>query len=479
MRKIFKTVLFIALIFVSITVTACNKTDGNDNNSDYNYKEMKTCELREFDFFTDTCEWQTAVSGEYDTAKWITAGKTGMPCIELSGADLDINDVSPNAVMFNKFELNNDDKYLIINTNIIGDLETLIRVRAVVTEGGNETTGYPEIINEDLRKNDKGYYKLTGLTETRLVFGLSEYSDKTVVLFIENESLSANGSEGLYINSISISKNNDYVSAMSSWGAQDIATDWQLKGNVSATEGSVVFSDNGSGAQISNRIHIDSNSKYLKIMMKSNTNNVMPRILVFVNDNSVSNHDGELFATLTSAEYTEYVYDLSAYIDTVSTIEIMNETDGEASIKSISMSAVSKGNTNYQIWTASDIYNTWTKQGTVELHKEGLCIENNGTESSVSNYVSVTEDNAYLIISFRKFLRETEQDKDPQIVVYINDLILPAIGHDDYVVATSNDYSQYSYNLSQFKGQNIRVRIVNREGEHACFDNICVYQLTR
>lgn len=77
MRKIFKTVLFIALIFVSITVTACNKTDGNDNNSDYNYKEMKTCELREFDFFTDTCEWQTAVSGEYDTAKWITAGKTG------------------------------------------------------------------------------------------------------------------------------------------------------------------------------------------------------------------------------------------------------------------------------------------------------------------------------------------------------------------------------------------------------------------
>ena len=113
------------------------------------------------------------------------------------------------------------------------------------------------------------------------------------------------------------------------------------------------------------------------------------------------------------------------------------------------------------------------------MHKEGLCIENNGTESSVSNYVSVTEDNAYLIISFRKFLRETEQDKDPQIVVYINDLILPAIGHDDYVVATSNDYSQYSYNLSQFKGQNIRVRIVNREGEHACFDNICVYQLTR
>ena len=216
--------------------------------------------------------------------------------------------------MFNKFELNNDDKYLIINTNIIGDIETLIRVRAVVTEDGNETTGYPEIINDDLRKNDNGYYKLTGLTETRLVFGLSEYSDKTVVLFIENESLSANGSEGLYINSISISKNNDYVSAMSSWGAQDIATYWQLKGNVSATEGSVAFSDNGNGAQISNRIHIDKNSKYLKIMMKSNTNNVLPRILVFVNDISVSNYDGEQFATLTATEYTEYVYELSKTI---------------------------------------------------------------------------------------------------------------------------------------------------------------------
>ncbi|MGN1040628.1 MAG: hypothetical protein ACI4QL_04290 [Candidatus Fimimonas sp.] len=474
MRNIVKTATLIVLTVVLIAFVACNTPDVTATQK-YDFSKLQPSPFSEFDFGTDSGGWQTVAAGQYDSAQRIDFGKTGVPCIQLCGADLDVADVSVNAAMYNMFQLKQTDKFLVLNVNVIDGLQTLLRVQ--VTETDEQNGKSLCVTNTALQQDANGFYKLTSISDTVLAFDLSEYAGKTIGIAIENESISANGKEGVQINSVKITDNFSTISSLTSWSARQIASDWQLKGSAQVVGDNIVLADNGYGSLISNTVHVNTNTRFLRILLKANSN-VQPRVIVIINNNVITNQDGVLFATGNTSDYVEYVYDLSEYVDRVSTLQISNESDGEAAIKSVVLNSTAPGATKLQVWTASDIYYNWAKQGNVALHKEGVCLEY-GEETFIYTNVSVTEDNAYLVISFRKFIRETEQDKDPKIVVYVNDQLLTAIGQKEFVTATTNDYSQYTFSLAQFKGQNVTVKIATEEGEHACFDCVCVYQLTK
>lgn len=467
-----KRLLAVFIVFCMAIVVFCGCAKENKTTLQEEIKKQKVSEGRLFDFETDTCGWQTYANGQNDIAAHYDEGKTGLPCIALIGADLDVKDNEINAAMFNKFFIGKDDKNLVISVNIIKDLPTNFGVM-IVCDGKTESV-FPT--NATIKSNE-GYIKLDGKSQTLFVYDLTKYVGKIVSIIIVNDSISPNGSEGVYVNSVSICKNYSDITTLDKWDSQQIASDWQLRGNVVATQDCVLLSNAGKSASINNRTHVLSTKPFLRVLVKANSSTT-PKLVLFVNGNGIANQEGSLYSGGKTSNYCEYIYDLSQYADTINDLEFASMNDAEVAIKEIYFDNVVPGKTNFSVWDIESIYSDWSKSGVVAKHSEGVCLENAAAPASISKSMVITESTAYLAISFRKFVREVKQDKDPEIRVYVNDQLVKCVSGSEFVTTTSDEYSQYTFNLSGFCGNVITVKIVNESGEHACFNSICLFQIS-
>lgn len=65
------------------------------------------------------------------------------------------------------------------------------------------------------------------------------------------------------------------------------------------------------------------------------------------------------------------------------------------------------------------------------------------------------------------------QDGNPKICVYVNGILIRSVDNaEDFVTADSDDYVVFRYNLSEYAGQVVEVKIESIYGEHACFDKV-------
>lgn len=175
-----------------------------------------------------------------------------------------------------------------------------------------------------------------------------------------------------------------------------------------------------------------------------------------------------------------YSYDISQYKEKTIALSIEQDDTGDGSgevltVSRVYISNVPEEENNLDSWDKYDLVAYWQKNGEVAFHSEGLCLENNGEEVSIKNNVSITTKANFLNISFRKFLRKEgeTQDGNPKICVYVNGILIRSVDNaEDFVTADSDDYVVFRYNLSEYAGQVVEVKIESIYGEHACFDKV-------
>lgn len=121
------------------------------------------------------------------------------------------------------------------------------------------------------------------------------------------------------------------------------------------------------------------------------------------------------------------------------------------------------------------IMNDWLPVGNVVLHSEGACleVEREGAISMLRNRIIVPDNRTYFTFSVRKFVRETTQDKDPQVYLKVNGTIIKPEGmQEDFISPTSDAYVSGLYNLESYSGQEVVVEIYSTVGEHAAINTM-------
>lgn len=172
-------------------------------------------------------------------------------------------------------------------------------------------------------------------------------------------------------------------------------------------------------------------------------------------------------------------YDISKFCNKTVMISIEQDDSGEGSgelvvVNKISIGASFSSISSLNSWNVSQIIDEWNGVGNIVRHEEGICLENYGTESSISCKLIVPDDMTTFRFSVRKFIRvDQEQDADAKIVVKVNDEVIREISaNDDYIIVNKGEFSTFSYDLSEFSGQTVTISIITIAGEHACIDNI-------
>lgn len=300
------------------------------------------------------------------------------------------------------------------------------------------------------------------------VYDLTAYAGKVVSLKILSEG-------EIEVSSLWMAKA-DGTADKVVWENAAIYDGWLTYGDVKIHDEGVCLESEGREASIKNRVAVDGEKPYFSISVRKfvrpqgEDQDYDPKIYVYVNDTLVRaiGVDGDCVRA-TSDYYDKYYYDLRAYTGQAVTVTVKN-TDGEhACFNKIYFGTKGEYSTATQ-WDIGGIQDEWEFSGEVVVHGEGVCLENYGTQSSLTNRVAIGEQ-CVLQISFRKFVRDVVQDKDPHIEVWVNDVLIKAIGSSaDHVTATGDNYETFSFDLSAYKGSVVTIVIKNVEGEHACFN---------
>lgn len=267
----------------------------------------------------------------------------------------------------------------------------------------------------------------------------------------------------------------DGTANRSVWEKAQIYNDWLTYGDVKLHNEGVCLESDGAESSIKSRVAVDASKPYLsigvrKFVRQGAEQDRDPKIYVYVNDTLLRAIGADADSvTAVGDSYSKYYYDLRAYAGQAVTVTVKN-TDGEhACFDKIYFGTKGEYSTATD-WDIVGIRDEWTFAGDVVVHGEGVCLENHGSPASLTNKVAIG-DKSVLQISFRKFVRDTVQDKDPHIEVWVNDTRVTAIGSStDYVTATGDAYSKFAFDLSAYKGEVVTIVIKNVEGEHACFN---------
>lgn len=467
-------IALITLFCLTITVglSSCGKVI-TDNDLYTKFAEVSSSSERYFDFQADLQGWQTAVSGANNKAEWTKSAKTLQPAVMLSGTDADKSDIAPNALIYNKFDLADNDRYLFLDVTTILDEEVNLRVR--VTDMSDESKSFTtlSVANASMKTQD-GYTVINGESKTRLTFDLRSFSGKTVVVLIEMDCVGSQ-TEGVYVNEISLIREYSVNTKLSKWTPAEIASDWELRGNVVCSDQRVVLSNNDKGSSICNQIRVSADNPYLLLSLMR-TDEVEPQISVYVGGVLIKSENVDAASVSGSSEqFTQYCYDLLDYADQITSIEIVNGSKGSAAIDSISFVESKMGFSKLTSWDIDQLFKNWTAEGKVSRHNEGLCLEVESKKASITNVVPISAQACYLNISFRMFIRPvgTAQELPPKVSVYVNDQLIRAIGNNqDYVTVDSDDYITFAYDLSQYVGESVTIKIMSVSGQHACFNKI-------
>lgn len=242
------------------------------------------------------------------------------------------------------------------------------------------------------------------------------------------------------------------------------------------------------------KFHINDNDNFLQVKVNSGDNadtNYRLRVLYLVDGKlkgdviSSNDYDRKIddfgYYLLSETSPSTFVYDLSPYKgkDVMISIEQDDSGEGSGEIVNVNKFAIveainSVSTKNY--WDSYELFDEWNLSGRVVKHIEGLCLENFGTNSSISCKVQLSEACSILSISVRKFIRNggpASQDKNAQLVLKINGEIVKANNAEfDYVSVTLGNFRIYQYDISKFAGQVITIELINQYGEHACLDKI-------
>lgn len=462
-------VLLLAMILLSTCLWAgCGAHDNipdSKNEIQRRFDELDVSTLRSFDFTNDLCGWQTYAANDCNHVSWIESGKTGLPCVKMTVSDSSSDDSFPNAALYRKFSLASKDKLLVLDANIIGNSPTSLRVVVADSESENVLTAESKFLQTD----ENGYYKLTSASQTVFVFDLSKYAGKTMIIAIETDSLCSDGQSGVFINSIDIVETYTDVSQSITWSGTQLACDWQLRGDITVENNLVKIS--GGCSSIYNDVYVSAENPYLKVGVSNNSFDLPIELLVNKRLIDPINRD-EFSDTLRTP--VPLIYDLTAYIDSAVSLEIQS-TEAVTAIDEIAFMPNRLICSTKSSWTAEELFQSWLCQGKVEQHDEGTCLEYSAEGTSITNIVKIDSEHCYLNIRFRKFVRPEgqAQDIDPKICVYADDMLIRAIDAvDDFVTVTTDDYIVFRYDLTQFVGQDVTIRIENKAGPHACFDRV-------
>lgn len=298
-------------------------------------------------------------------------------------------------------------------------------------------------------------------------YDLSEFKGQGV-----NLTILANAEDS--ISSLSLRKKNK-ASPLTKWETSEIKNEWLSFGNSAVHTEGFCLENEGEKSGIINNLLISGNKRYLTFsvrkFIRSEEQDLDAKLKVYVNGSVIKAIDtAEDYVLVNSDTFTTFIYDLSEYLNQVVTVKIENIQGEHACFNKIWLGTKGKYSISTS-WDASFIEEEWNFNGDVKIHTEGVCLENNGAEASISNDVLVQKN--HLKISFRKFVRSGAQDLDPKIIVKINNTLVKAVGIEtDYVSATTDDYSPFLYDLSSYNGQVVNIKIINVEGEHACFNEL-------
>lgn len=189
--------------------------------------------------------------------------------------------------------------------------------------------------------------------------------------------------------------------------------------------------------------------------------------------------DDNGYYLLSDKSPSSFEFDLTPFIGKEIIISIEQDDNGEGSGEIININKILIANkieeaSQNTSWDISGIVDEWQGFGSIVVHNEGVCLENNGSEASISCLVDLPSSYKTLVISARKFVRVgSKQDKNAKIVIKINDeVLMPKYSDYEYITITLGDFRYFSYDISKYAGSKITIEISNIEGEHACFESI-------
>lgn len=296
---------------------------------------------------------------------------------------------------------------------------------------------------------------------------------------------SVGGTYKIFIKAVSIDENyekesssNEVVYRFSTdkrWYASDIRAGWEMYGRASLYMKWIYLknADEGETTGLTNRIFVDENHSYLYLFfdqMVGDTGELSPeQVIVKVNNVEISAVTYDRSANIPD---NVFVYNLSSFVNQIVDITVELNSDTTMALSQIKLFTKNNISTLYY-WDPTCIEQEWISEGKVVQHMEGFCLEcENGNPASITNRVHIGNQKN-LVISFRKFLRIGSQDSDPKVYVYVNGvLVIPQNGDDDYATVSTEAYTAFTYDLSAYVGQDVDIRVVSEEGEHACFSFI-------
>ncbi|MGI6392201.1 MAG: GxGYxYP domain-containing protein [Candidatus Izemoplasmatales bacterium] len=242
------------------------------------------------------------------------------------------------------------------------------------------------------------------------------------------------------------------------------------------------------------KFDLNSNDLILQLKVNSGDNadtNFRVRFITFENNKLVyhtlhaEEYDKDLDAygyyLLNESSPSVFTYEISDFVNQTVLLSIEQDDSGEGSgeivnVNKIFITDFIETVSTKTFWSSDEIMDEWLGRGKVVKHPEGLCLERNTSDASISCTVKLDNEVNYLKLYIRKFIRPTgPQDLDAKIVLKINDEIVRSDdSNNDYVLVTEDNFVLYQYNISSFRDQTITIEIINIEGEHACFNTIVI-----
>lgn len=259
------------------------------------------------------------------------------------------------------------------------------------------------------------------------------------------------------------------------WYASDISANWDMYGNASLYMQWINLSRAGEEETtgLANRIMIDENHPYLYLnfdKIEGINGELSPdQVVVKVNNAGIAAVTENKSANIPD---NIFVYDLGSYIN--QTVDITVELNPNTTMALSQIRLFTKNNVSaMKHWDPTGIEQEWVSEGKVVQHAEGFCLEcENVSNASITNTVHIGDQKKFEI-SFRKFLRIGGEDLDPKVYVYVNGLLVTPQNVDgDYATVSTEAYTAFTFDLSAYAGQDVDIKVVSEEGEHACFSSI-------
>lgn len=322
----------------------------------YRYDDLKDVTLangKEFLFTSpsDLGGWKLGNGGlQYDKAVWDEWGRRGSGSIKLEGSDMeDTIDPIPNAWMYAKLSVDENDNYLGIYCRGSSGAATKLRVRAILLENGalraeNLIDGFEET-------DEYGYYLLTETSPKNYWFSVEKYQGKQVIFSIEQDDDGDGNGEIVYVDAVYLASEPEDEYALSEekeWKTIDsIFMDWGLKGNVKddhkegvCLESTAEGSDEITG-YIFNKVKIEQGYTMLHFAMRKfvridQEQDADPQVYVYVNGELVKAIGAKTdYVTVSGDNFIVFDFDLSGYTEQEVLIQIGTKKGEHACINQI------------------------------------------------------------------------------------------------------------------------------------------------